>query len=141
VLASSAAFRHAHHVVTGDDFFRAVIRHANDAAAFSHQRRCGARELRQRVGADLECGEKRFAAGVEVFAAERFARREGDAVNQEVEPAKLLADLSKRLVDFFLFRDVAGEQQRAGHRFVRQAFDVFFQAIALVSESEVAPAS
>ena len=73
----------------------------------------------------------------EIFTAQCFARSEGDAVNQEIEPAKLFTNLSKGFIDFFLFRDVTREQQRAGHGFACQAFDIFFQAIALVSESEI----
>ena len=103
-------FCDAHDVVTGDDFFCAVVRHRNNAAAFGHQRRRSACKLWQRVSTDLECCEKRFASCVEIFAAERFTRREGDAVNQKIEAAKLLADLSKCFVDLFLFRYVAGEQ-------------------------------
>src|SRR2546429_7424829 len=36
-----------HTVVTGDTFFRAVVTHANNAAAFGHQRRRGTRKLNQ----------------------------------------------------------------------------------------------
>src|SRR5215213_3750070 len=99
--------RHAHHVVSRNDFLSTVIRHRDNASAFSHQRRSGARELWQRVSTDFESSEKSFARRVQVFAAECFTRCEGDAVDEEVETAKLLADLPKCFIDFFLFSNVA----------------------------------
>jgi hypothetical protein len=35
-------------------------------------------------------------------------------VNEEIEAAKLLADLTKGLIDLFLFGDVARQKQRSG---------------------------
>ena len=58
-------------------------------------------------------------------------------MNQEIKPAELFANLTEGFIDVFLFRYVARQQQRTGHRFVCEFLDILFQAIALVSESEV----
>ena len=58
-------------------------------------------------------------------------------MNQEVEAAKVFADVTKGFVNFFLIRYIAREQQRTKHGIVCQIFDVLLQAFALVSEGEV----
>jgi hypothetical protein len=48
-------------------------------------------------------------------------------VNQEIETAKLLTDAPESFVDFFLFGNVARQQQRAGHRFAGEGFNILLR--------------
>ncbi len=81
---------------------------------------------------------KGLAAGVEEVAFERLLRREGDAVQQQVQlAAQGLATLSKNAVDLLVLRHVAGEERRVGAEGAGQFLDVVLEALALVGEDEL----
>src|ERR1041384_970363 len=110
--------------------------HRDDAAAFSHQRSGGPRQLGQRMGADFQRRQERVALDLHVFAFQCFARCKRDAVNQKIEPAEFLAHSPESLVYFFLFGHVAREQERAGHLIAGELLDIFLQSLTLVSKSQ-----
>jgi hypothetical protein len=67
---------------------------------------------------------------------ERLARREGDAVEEEVDPVGPFGDLAEKALDLLVGGDVAGENRRLGAEGGGQFLDVFLQPLALVIEDQ-----
>src|ERR1035441_7274054 len=125
---------HTHHVVMGYDFLRAVVAHADDAATLRHERRSGAGERHQRIGADVVGNAEGLAAGVDEFAFEGFLGRERYRVQQQVQFAKLVAYGLEDAGDLIILGDITRQNQGVGAKRTGQFLHVILEPLALISE-------
>jgi hypothetical protein len=90
-------------------------------------------------GADVVGDAEGLAAGVDEGEVGRdgLARREGDAVEQEVDAVGVLPDLAVEGVDLLVGANVAGIERRLGAEGADEFLDVLLQALALVVEDEL----
>ena len=80
---------------------------------------------------------KGLAAGVDELAFQRFLRRKGHRVQQQMQLAELLADRLEDAGDLLVLGHIAGQDQRVGAERAGQFLDVFLEAFALVGEGEL----
>ena len=118
---------HAHDVVMRHDFFRAIIAHGDDAAAVSHQRRGGARECDERIGAHVVGNAERLTAGVHKFPFERGLGRERHRVEEQMQPAEFFADGFEDFGDFVVLRHIARQDERVRAKRAGEFRDVFLE--------------
>ena len=83
----------------GHDFFRAVIRHRNDAAAIFHEGSSSPRDRNQRINAYVMGDAKTLARCVEELALQFVRRRKRHTVYQNVQLAITLFELAEQRVD------------------------------------------
>ena len=83
-------------------------------------------------------GLESVARGVDEVVLQIFARREGDGVDERVEPAELLADFAEHAVDLGVVGDVARQDERVRHGRA-ELFDVLLQPLALIGEGQPHP--
>ena len=77
---------------------------------------------------------KCLAAGADKVAFQRFLRREGDRVQQQVQFAEFLTDDAEDAGDFVVFGHIARQNQCVRAEGASQLLDIFFQPLALVRE-------
>ena len=106
------------------------------SAAAGHEGGGGACEADQGIGADVMGRLEGLAAGVQEITLKRLAGCEGDAVEEEVQPAEALAHSGEDGVNLAVLRDVAGQDQRVRSEGASELLDVFLEPIALVGEGQ-----
>src|SRR5277367_6619989 len=97
----------AHHVVVRHNLFRSVVCQSDDAAAIGHEWSGTPAERDQRVDAHVVRDAEAVARRLDEVVLQLFRGRKTDGVDQHVELAVTLFDLSKDVVDLFVVRDVA----------------------------------
>ncbi len=81
-------------------------------------------------------GPEGFARRAHEVAFERFLRREGNRVQQQIEPVRFASNLAKKICDLFVFRDVTRMKRRPFAEFAHQFFDIFLQSLTLIIEDQ-----
>ena len=102
-----------------------------------HERRGGARQRDERIGAHVVGDAKRLAAGVHEFAFQRGLGRERHRVQEQMQPAEFFADGFEDTGDFLVLRHVARQDERVRAERAGEFRDVFLDAIALIREREL----
>ena len=126
----------AHDVVVRDDLFGAVVTHADDAAAFRHERRGGPRQSHQRVSANIVRHPKGLAAGINELAFKSVLWRERYRMQQHMQFAKLVTYRLEYICDLVVFGDVARQDQGVGAKGSYQFLNVFLEPFSLIRECE-----
>ena len=125
-----------HDIVVGHDLFRAVVGHGDNASALGHQRRSGVGKRDERVSAHVVRHAECLAAGVHKIAFERLFRREGDGVQQQMQPAEFLARFVEHARDVIVLRHITFHQQRVCAERAGEFLDIFLEPLALVGEGQ-----
>src|SRR6202167_62967 len=130
-----SGFGDAHDVVIFYDARGAQISEGHDCAAIDHQRRKGAGDGDQGIGADVEREFKAVARSFQERLVQIFVISECQAVDQDVKGAALLFEGFREAVNVGLQLDVAGEQSYDAE-VVAEFLDDGLCALVLIGEQE-----